>query len=137
MIKKLTVMLLLGSLFFIANCPGGGAFGDVREVINQQTAATEKLVDGLKNANNAKDIANAYKDYNDVMEKLAPKYKEFAQKYPDMEDTMPADLAADVDKLEKISHKLGELSSKASEYLTDPDVSKEMQRTLEIMSTMM
>jgi DNA repair ATPase RecN len=137
MIKKFTVILLLVVLFVITSCPGGGAFGDVRQVINQQTAATEKLVEGLKNANNAKDIANAYKAYNDVMEKLAPKYKEFAEKYPDIEDTMPADLAADVDKLEQVSHKLGELSMKASEYLTDPEVTKEMQRTMDIMSTMM
>jgi DNA repair ATPase RecN len=137
MIKKSIIIFILTALVILAGCSGGGAFGDVRQVINQQTAATEKLVDGLKNANNAQDIANAYKAYNDVMENLAPKYKEFAQKYPDIEDTMPADLAADVDKLEKVSRKLGELSNKAAEYITDPQVSKEMQRTLDIMSSMM
>jgi Tfp pilus assembly protein PilP len=136
MLKKITVVLIPVVLILLSGC-SGGAYSDVREVVTQQTAATEDLISALKNAQNAKDVAKAYKAYNDVMEKIFPRYKEFAQKYPDMEKEMPADLAAAVDKLEKAGNKLGELSMKASEYMNDPEVAKELQRTMNLMSTMM
>ncbi len=138
MLKKSIAMLVLAIFFVIASCSAGGPYGELKAVFSQQIGATEKLISDLQNADNAGNVAAAYKAYNDAMERLIPKYKEIAEKYPDLDDEgMPADMAAQIDKLEEMGDKLGAVSEKSAEYMLDPEVSKEMQRTMDIMINMM
>jgi len=63
-----------------------------------------------------------------------PRYKEIAEKYPDMDDEdVFVDLSAQADKLEEVSNKLGDLSEKSSQYMQYPKVAKEMQIAIDIM----
>ncbi|MBN1797921.1 MAG: hypothetical protein JW822_05070 [Spirochaetales bacterium] len=138
MLKKSISFFMITVLFVMVSCSAGGPYGEIRAVFSQQIGATEKLINDLQNANDAKGIAAAYKSYNDVMENIMPKYKEIAEKYPDMdEEEMPADLLDQADRLEEVSNKLGDLSEKSAEFMSDPEVAKEMQRTMEIMMSWM
>jgi DNA repair ATPase RecN len=138
MLKKSIAIVGILIILIMVSCSSGGAYGELRTVFSQQIGATEKLISDLENANDAKKVATAYKSYNDVMEKVMPRYKEIIEKYPDMEDEeVPADLAAQADRLEEVSNKLGELSEKSAQYNQDPEVAKEIQRTMEIMMSWM
>jgi hypothetical protein len=138
MLKKSMVCLGISVFLIMASCSSGGAYGELREVFSQQIGATEKLVADLENANDAKSVAVAYKSYNDVMEKVMPRYMEIMEKYPEMEEEeVPADLAAQADKLEEMSAKLGSLGEKSAQFSDDPEVAKELQRTMDIMMSWM
>jgi DNA repair ATPase RecN len=138
MLKKSIAIFGISIILIMVSCSSGGAYGELRTVFSQQIGATEKLISDLENANDAKNVAAAYKSYNDVMEKVMPRYKEIIEKYPDMsEEEVPADLEAQADRLEEASNKLGNLSNRAAQYSDDPEVAKEMQRTMDIMMSWM
>ena len=136
MVKKTLIAAALAGLLVLVSCGAGGPFGEAKALISEQVNIMNNLVNGMEKAGSAQDVANAFKAYNDAMERLAPRLKDFAKRNVELAKTekIPEELNEEMKKLQEVSIRMGEVSAKSTQYLSDPAVAKEMERMMNIMS---
>ena len=98
--KDITLMAIVTVtlLFIVSAC--GGKYDDVIGTNDAFVDATENYCQAMEKANGATDIADALNDYAGMVEKLAPKMKALAEKYPELEnqDQIPEELKESQDR---------------------------------------
>ena len=123
------VVCLLACLCLLSGC-GGGKYDDVKKTNAEFVTATQAYIAGLDKASNGKEAAKVINSYADAMERLAPKMKKLAEKYPELKDpnNPPEELKEVMKKSEEVGTKMGSSMMKLMAYMDDPDVKKAQER---------
>lgn len=121
------IITLLLSVALIS-CGSDGS-KEAESIIKNQADVTENYVDNLTIAKNADDVVNAIEQYTQGMEQLIPELKEFREKYPEYKQgNVPAEMEADLKRLEEASEKLPGAMMKLSSYMMKPEVQAAMEK---------
>ena len=137
MLQKFFLVLCLVCLMpFISNC--GGTYDDAVSLDTQFVDVMEDYVENLDKADSAKTVAAAMNDFADKMEKLGPKLKEMAQKYPELKDpkNLPDELRASQKKSEELGKRMAGSMMKMMQFMTSPEVQAAQQRMAGAMGGM-
>jgi hypothetical protein len=136
MIRTTIIVAAVACMLLVASCGSGGPYGEAKALISEQVGIMNTLVNNMDKAGSATDVANAFKAYNDAMERLAPRLKDFAKRNTELAkaEEIPAELTEEMKKLQEVSIRMGEVSTKSAQFMSDPEVSKEIDRMMKIMS---
>ncbi|MBA3030272.1 MAG: hypothetical protein FP816_15875 [Desulfobacteraceae bacterium] len=127
-------VITMGALFMAC----GDKYGEAVDVNKQFAAAMEEYVMALDKAENAQAVANAMDDYTAKMEKIVPKMKSIADKYPELKTTteVPEELRVSREKAEAAGGKMAGAMMKMVQYMTDPKVLEAQQRMQKAMTAL-
>jgi hypothetical protein len=119
-------------------CGGGGSYSDAIEVNQDFVDAMEHYLDGIEKADSGSSMAGVINDYADRIDKLAPRMKEIAAKYPEWKDhsKIPEALKPLSEKAESLSNRMAGSFMKAMKYMQDPDVQAAQKRLADSMMKM-
>jgi F0F1-type ATP synthase membrane subunit b/b' len=128
------VFCLLVSALWLTGC--SGKYADAKALNAEFVDMTETYLDDLEKSDNAKDVAKAMNRYADDMEKIWPKMKKMAEKYPELKDkkAMPEELKESQQAVEEMGQKMGNAFGKIMPHMSDPDVQKAQQRISAVMT---
>lgn len=122
--RKLGVIFTIILLTFsIIGC-SGGKYGDVKKVINKIIKARETVIKDLKKASNAKDVAKAITELADSFSEMKLEFMGFEDKYPELNNEIPEDLAALRDEMLLSGEKMQSVDDIIEKYEDDPEVEK-------------
>ena len=129
----LTFLCGMTILALIAGC--AGKYDDAKKVNKEYMALVQGYIDDLDKTENAKDAAKAINSFADGMEKLWPKMKALAEKYPELKDpnNIPEELKEMQAEAAEVGKKMGGSMMKVMPYMQDPEVQKAQKRLQEIM----
>ena len=137
MIKTRWILFMCMALFIIGMIAcGGGKYADAKKVIAESNEALEDFLGKMDTADNAEDVATALTAFTDEMEKIAPKMKNLAEKYPEFKegDDVPEELGEEGKKMRELWGKFGTVMMKIQQYANDPEVQKAQEKLQSIMS---
>jgi len=130
------LMCFLVSVVSMTGC--SGKYGDAKALNEEFASLTETYVNDMEKCDSAKDVAKAMNKYADEMEKLMPKMKKVAEKYPELKNAkeMPEDMKDSQKKAEEMAGKMGSAFMKVAPHMSDPEVKKAQQRLSSVMTGM-
>jgi hypothetical protein len=136
--KSMAWMVLVLVAAGFAACSGGGKYGEVKSMLNKQLAAMESFAAAMEKAGSAQEVAAALTAYGSAQKELMPAMMELQKKYPDLatQKEPPAELKAEMDKLQQIGQRVAMASMKAAQYMSDPVVQEAQQKLAESMAAM-
>jgi len=133
--------MLFGSLLILVlisvSCGKKDKYDMARDVIGKQVAILEDYIAEMEKADNAQAVAKAINAYSVAQSKLGPAIKEVQEKFPEMNqsDEPPAELKAEMDKFQLVMKRMIEMSMKASQFMSDPEVMAAQQNLQKAMET--
>ena len=132
----LCVVLIVTVAVIFSGC--GNKYSSAVDINNKFAAATEEYIEALAKCDSAKSAADAIDTYAAKMEKIAPKIKEFAEKYPELRNTneVPEDLKESQEKVAAATAKMGSAMMNLMKYMGDPKVQEAQQRLQKAMASM-
>ena len=121
-----------------AACGGGGKYGAVKSVMGKQIAVMESFAAAMEKAGNAQDVAAALNAYAAEQKDLMPEMMDLQKKYPELatQKEPPAELKAEMEKLQQIGMRVASASMKAAQYMADPVVQEAQKKLAESMASM-
>ena len=121
-------------LTLIAGC--AGKYDDIKKVNREYMALVQGYIDDLDKTESAQDAAKAINRFADGMEKLWPKMKALAEKYPELKDSnnVPEELKEVREDAAEVGKKMGDSMMKLMPYMQDPEVQKAQKRLQELMT---
>ncbi len=127
---------LLAMVMFISAC--SAKYSDAIEVNTQFGEAAEAYIDGMDKAKNADDVTETMDAFAAAMEKLGPRMKEIADKYPELKDpdNLPKELKESREKVDAIGMKIGGAMFKTMKYMNNPKVMAAQKRLQKAMTKM-
>ncbi|MCP4687992.1 MAG: hypothetical protein GY859_08075 [Desulfobacterales bacterium] len=116
----------------------GGKYDDVVEVNTEFADAAENYIEGLDKAGGADDVADAVNTFADKMEKLGPRMKELADKYPELKnpDNLPEELKASRERVDAMGMKIGGAMMKTMKYMNSSKVMEAQKHLQQAMAKM-
>ncbi len=135
--RKMTAWMVVGLLVAGAlACGGGGKYASAKSLINKQIAIMEDYADAMEKAGSAAEVAKALNAYAAGQKDLIPAMKKFQEQYPEMKDQKepPAELKAEMDKMQQVMGRIMSASMKAAQYMSDPVVQEAQKKLGEAMS---
>ena len=131
--KKTLVMLLVSvGLLFLAGCAKD--YPDVKAFLQTMTKAVDDFAAAVEKVQSAAELAAAMNSFCDVMEKCGKDAEAIKQKYPELKDTTPPSLKADLDKMMASAQKLQSptLQEKVKNFAMDKGVQEAAMRMLKV-----
>jgi len=126
-------LCLLAVMVLMSGC--GGKYADVKKMNTEFVGITEGYVADLEKADSAKEVAKAMNRYADKLEKIWPKMKKQAEKYPELKGgkNVPEELKETQEKSNAMGMKMAGTFMKVAPYMGDLEVSKAQERIGKIM----
>lgn len=131
------VVCLLASLVLLDGC-GGAKYDDAKKVNADFVTAVEAYIADIEKASNGKEAAKAIDGFTDQIERLVPRMRQIAEKYPELKDPRnpPEELKEVMKKSEEAGMKMGAAMMKLASYMDDPAVQKAQERMQTVMMKM-
>jgi hypothetical protein len=135
--SQLIVCLAALSLLFSGCASEKPKYHDAKEASTEYVSLTEEYCAGIEKAGSAEDAAKVINAFADGLEKLGPKMKKVAEKYPELEDqeNIPEEWKASQEKIEEAIKKMTGTMFKLAPYMSDPAVLKAQERMGQIMTS--
>ncbi len=132
---RMPLECLLVSMLLISGC-GQHKYSDAKQANEQYINLAETYVADLDKAGDAKDVARAMNQFANGMEKLLPKMKKIAEKYPELKDknATPPELKDLDSRSQTVATKMGSAMMKIMPYMDDPEVQKARKHFEEVMT---
>jgi hypothetical protein len=132
----LAVVSLIGGA---AACGGGGGkYGAVKSMMGKQVAAMEDFAEGMEKAGSAQDVAAVLNAYAAAQKELLPAMMDLQKKYPELatQKEAPAELKAEVDKMQALGQRVAAAMMKTAPYMADPVVQDAQKKLAEAMTSL-
>jgi hypothetical protein len=131
---RLVLECLLMSILLISGCRQH-KYADAVQANEQYINLVETYVADMEKAGDAKDVARAMNQFADGMEKLFPKMRKIAEKYPELKDRddIPPELKDLQQRAQAVAAKMGGAMIKVGPYMNDPEVQKAQKHFQEVM----
>ena len=130
----ISFLCLLVSGLWLTGC--SSKYADAKQMNAEFVNMTKTYLDDLEKSDTAKDVAKAMNRYADEMEKLWPKMKKLAEKYPELKDrnNVPQEMKESQKHVEEMGEKMAGAFRKIMPHMSDPDVRKAQQRISAVMA---
>ena len=131
------VMIALAAVFLLI--PGcGGKYDDAIAVNDQFVEAVETYCSEMEKAEGTDDIAGALNNFAAEVEKLAPKMKAVAEKYPELNapDQIPDELKESQARAAEVGMKMAGHMMKAAANMRDAGVKEAQIRMQKALASM-
>jgi hypothetical protein len=118
----------------ITGC-GGSKYSEAIKVNQEYVAAMEKYIEKIEKADNAKAVETAMNAFADDLEKIMPRMKKLAEKYPELKSqNPPEDVMPSQNKTKEVGARFGGTFMKISPYMEDPGVQQAQKRIMAVMT---
>ncbi|MCX6553894.1 MAG: hypothetical protein NTZ12_02590 [Candidatus Aminicenantes bacterium] len=119
-------------------CGGGGKYGEAKTLMGKQLAVMEDFAAAMEKAGNAQEVAAALNAYAAEQKDLIPAMMDLQKKYPELmaQKEAPAELKAEMEKMQQIGQRVAAASMKAAQYMSDPVVQEAQKKFAESMAGM-
>jgi enamine deaminase RidA (YjgF/YER057c/UK114 family) len=119
-------------------CGGGGKYGEAKALMAKQLTTMENFAAAMEKAGNAQDVAAALNAYAAGQKDLIPAMMELQKKYPELmaQKEAPAELRAEMEKMQQIGQRVATAMMKTGPYMTDPVVQEAQKKLAEAMTSM-
>ena len=116
----------------------GDKYSSAVDVNNKFAAATEEYIEALGKCDSSESAASAIDTYAAKMEKIGPKIKEIAEKYPELRGSteISKELQQSREKVAAVTAKMGPAMMNMMKYMGDPKVMEAQQRFQKAMASM-
>jgi hypothetical protein len=133
--RKIFSLVVVGLLFFIYACGGGG--DNPESVMDEYFGAFEAFINDIESANSADEIVAGLNNMADAMQKLKPRMEAMQKKYPELkgmkEGKMPEKFKKYEERLKELMPKMMGLFGKIAQYGSDPKVVEAQKKWQELM----
>lgn len=132
-----SALVLLAVLAMLSGC-GGGKYSDAVAVNNSFVDAMESYFKDLETADSSAAVATAVDAFAASIEKIAPRMKEMAEKYPELKDhnNQPEEFKAVRARADDLGKKMAGSMMKSMQYMNDAKVRDAQLRLQKAMMTM-
>jgi len=106
--KRITGVILIMLMIAAVSCSSRNKYNDIREFISEVVATQDEFLLLLEKSTKAEDAVAAVEVFGNKLIKLSEKSMEIKKRYPDIDkwvDNPPADLKADLEKLDNTGSK--------------------------------
>ena len=136
--KKLILLTVVGMLFFVYACGGGG--DDPKSVMKDYFAVMEDFVGAAEKAGNADDVVAAINKFSDSMKQVIPRLKALGEKYPELKNmgqgNLPPEFKEFETKLQELMPRFMGAFGKLAQYASDPKVMEAQKKMQEAMQAL-
>lgn len=121
-------------LVLLAGC-SEKKYADAKQVNEEYISAAETYVAAMEKVDSAQTAAKAMNAFADEMERLLPKMKAVAEKYPELKDgdQVPEELKGLAQRAEQVGQKMGSVMMNIMPYMQDPEIQKAQMRFQQAM----
>lgn len=137
--KKTVLFLCIAVLAMgVFACKGGGKYADVISATEKYISGIESFAASMDGVKDADGVVKAIDGLTDVTKAIAPKFKEFETKYPELKDqaNLPVELKPLMDRMTAVSTKMIGAMGKIQTYIQDPKVQAANQKLTEATALM-